>query len=316
MRILKTLFKGLLALLVVGYIGLIAWAYWPTGIEEVPARQLAGPQDRFVDVSGLELRYQTWGKPGPDRPNLVLIHGFGNSLQSFRLLGPLLAEDYHVIAVDLPGFGLSAKPTDYEYSNAQQAATIGDFIRALGLEQAIIGGHSLGGAIAVHVAINEPEITGAVLFNPGIINTGVPPIAKYYFFPLQRLTAKTFNEREFRTQFLKRSFIDPGIVTDEVIDNLMLAMRSEGFLAGSTVMMGQYNDPVEASMLPDMPVHTLIVWGEEDRNKSPEELAALLEGLPDDAVVSIAGAGHYVHEEAPAASAEGIIADKQALAGG
>jgi pimeloyl-ACP methyl ester carboxylesterase len=307
MKIFGRILKGFGLLILAGYIGLVIYAYWPTGIEEVAARELAGPDDHFVDTHGLELRYRIYGETGPDRPNLVLIHGFGNSLQSFHLLAPLLADDYHVVTVDLPGFGLSAKPVEHDYRNANQAKVIGNFIRALGFEKVIIGGHSLGGAIALHVAINEPEINGLILFNPGIINTGVPPIAKYYVFPMGRLSAKTFNGREFRSAFLKRSFITPDIVTEEVIDDLMLATRSEGFLTGSTSMMNQYSDPTEAQLLPDVSVPTLIVWGAMDKNKTPEELEQLRTGIRDSHVAESPDAGHYVHEEDPVLSAQAII---------
>ena len=299
MRILKRTFKIIGFILVASYLSLVAFAYWPTGIDELPARQLAGPDDKFIEVEGMELRYQTFGTPGEDTPNVVLIHGFGNSLQSFRLVAPLMASDYHVVTLDLPGFGLSAKPTDYDYRQPNQARIIGEFIRALGFKQAIIGGHSLGGALALRVAVTEPEVNGLFLMNPGIITTGVPAITQYLPFPFQRLSAKQFANRDFREQFLKVSFVNPDIVTDDVMDALQLAVRSEGYLAGSTAMMGQYEAATEVNLLQDVDVPTLIAWGMQDRNKSPEELAQLRAGLRNNTVIEVASAGHYVHEEAP-----------------
>ena len=307
MSILRRLFKVLAWLLAIAYIGLVAYAYWPSGIVEVPAQSLAGSNDRFVDVNGMDLRYRTFGTPAPDRPNMVLIHGFGNSLQSFRLLGPLLADDFYVITVDLPGFGLSAKPVDYDYRGPNQARTVSAFIHALGLKRTIIGGHSLGGAIALRVAVEEPEVIGLLLMNPGIISTGVPAITEYLFFPLPRLSAKQFTDRAFREQFLKLSFVDQSVVTSEVIDDLMLATRSEGYMAGTTSMMGQYESASEVTLLDQVKVPTVIVWGEKDRNKTPEELAALRAGLRNSSVVAVPGAGHYVHEEDPDAVAKGVI---------
>jgi pimeloyl-ACP methyl ester carboxylesterase len=300
MKILGRIGKGLLALLLLAWLGLGAYAYWPTGIEEVPASELAGANDRFVTVDGLSLRYRTWGEPAPDRPTALLIHGFGNSLQSFRLLAPELADTFYVVAVDMPGFGLSAKPADRDYHNPAQAEIMGDFMRALGLKRVVVGGHSLGGAIALRVALNEPEVVGLVLMNPGIINTGVPKIAEYYFWPLQRLSAKQFGNRDFRETFLKRSFVKPEIVTPEVMDDLMLTVRSEGYMAGMTAMMGQYEAATEAAMLPQVKVPTLIAWGDQDRGKSLNELEQLRAGLPDSMVARMPDAGHYVHEEAPA----------------
>jgi pimeloyl-ACP methyl ester carboxylesterase len=310
MKFFKAFIKYTVLLLVAAYVGLIAYAYWPTGIEEVPARELAGPDDRFIAVGDLELRYRTFGEPGPDKPNLVLIHGFGNSLQSFRLLAPLLADDFYVITVDLPGFGLSSKPVDYEYYSANQAATIGKFIRALGLEKAVIGGHSLGGQLALRVAVTEPEINGLLLLNPGIINTGVPAITEYLPWPFQRLSAKQFGDRNFRESFLKNSFVDPSIVDDAMMDELQLATRSEGYMAGSTAMMNYYEAATEVELLPLVAVPTVIGWGQQDKNKSPEELQQLRDGLKNEIVVEVADSGHYVHEEGAEEVAAFLIANK------
>lgn len=316
MKTLRKIGIGLVVLLLVAWLGLIAYAYWPGGFDNLPARQLAGPDDQFINVNGLELRYRAYGQRGPEQPTLVLLHGFGNSLQSFRLLAPLLADDFHVIAVDLPGFGLSAKPADWDYRNANQARVMGDFVRALALQNVIVGGHSLGGSIALRVAINEPEVTGLVLMNPGIINSGVPAIAQYYFFPMQRLLAKQLGNRDFREMMLKGSFLKPDLITEEVMDNLQLTARSEGYLAGMTTMMGQYQAPDEEPLLPDATIPTVIVWGETDRNKTPAELARLEAGLPNDRTLKVPGAGHYVHEEGPETVAAGLIAEKDFLSSG
>ena len=307
MRFVRRLLVGLVALLAAGYLGLIAYAYWPTGIEEVPARSLAQPGDEFVAVDGLELRYQTFGAPGDDKPNLVLLHGMANSLQSFRFVAPLLANDYYVVTVDIPGFGLSSKPADFDYRAPNQARIIGEFIRALGIKQTIVGGHSMGGAIAMRVALNEPEVNGLVVMNPGIITTGVPAFTRYLPFPFQRMSAKQFGDREFRERFLKVSYVDPTIVTDEVMDNLQLATRSEGYLTGTTTMMGQYEEAQEGQMMGDVDVPVVIVWGEQDRNKTPEELAALRAGFRNNIVITAADAGHYVHEESPELVAKGLV---------
>ena len=316
MRIILRILKALGGLVLLAHAALAVYAYWPTGIEELPARSLASAQDRFAAVDGLELRYRSFGDFDPGQPSLVLIHGFGNSLQSFRLLAPQLANDFHVVTLDLPGFGLSSKPADRDYRNPAQAAVVGDFIRALRLDRVIIGGHSLGGAIALRVAVNEPEIVGLVLMNPGIITTGVPKIAEYYFFPLQRLSAKQFGKRDFRKSFLQRSFVNPDVVTERVMDELMLTVRSEGYMSGMTTMMGQYEAATEAPLLARVEVPTLIAWGEQDRRKPEGELEELHAALPGSVVVTVAGAGHYVHEEAPVAVARGIINARDLWVGG
>lgn len=315
MKWLKRIALGLAGLLALIWVGLVVYAYWPTGIQEVPARSLAAPEDRFVTVDGLELRYRTYGEPAPGKPTAVLIHGFANSLQSFRLLAPLLTGGYYVVAVDMPGYGLSSKPVDFDYHNPNQAKVIDDFIQALGLKNVVIAGHSLGGAIALRVALTSPEVIGLVVMNPGIITTGVPAAAKYMFFPLQRLQAKMFGDPEFRAGFLRRSFVNPDIVTDQVVRDLSLASRSEGYLTGMSSLMGQYSDADEVNLLDQVKVPALVIFGAQDRGKPDPrgEFDTLLAQLPDSLGLWVESSGHYVQEEAPDQVAAAMLTFAQRL---
>ena len=306
MHIARNILKTVAILLLIVYGGLIVYAYWPYG-DGVPVAELAGPNDRFVDVNGIQLRYQTWGQASPGEPALVFIHGFANSLQSFKRIAPLLADDYQVIALDMPGFGLSDKPVDHDYSNQAQAQVVADFIAALELDKVLIGGHSMGGAHALHVAEMAPEVVGMILFNPGIITTGVPAATQYFVFPLPRLAAKTFGEREFRENFLTSSYLDPRLVTDAVMDELMLGPRSEGYIEGTTALMGYYVAGDEISMLADVQVPTLIVWGIEDKRKPRGEAEQLRDMIAGSRLIIVEDAAHYVHEEQPQVAAQAII---------
>jgi pimeloyl-ACP methyl ester carboxylesterase len=308
MKWAKRILLGVAGLLAAAWLGLAAWAYWPTGVEEVPAANLAGPADRFVAVDGVNIRYRTWGEPAPDKPTALLLHGFANSLQSFRRVAPLLTEHYYVVAYDMPGYGLSDKPAPFDYRNAHQAEIGARLIRELGLRNVVVGGHSLGGAIALRIALQAPEVVGLVVMNPGIITTGVPPVAKYLVFPFPRLQAKLFGDPEFRTQFLKRSFVDPAIVTDDVVRDLSLTSRSEGYLRGMTHLMGQYSDAEEVPLLPGLTVPSLIVWGQQDRGKPAGEFEELRVKMPFNTAVLVPTSGHYVQEEAPVETAAAMNA--------
>lgn len=309
MLILKRFTGALALLLVAGYLALVAYAYWPTDTETFSAHELATADDKFATADGLELRYRTYGSPAVDKPNVVLLHGMGNTIQSFRLLAPLLAKDFYVVAVDMPGFGLSAKPADYDYRAGSMAATIGEFARAIGLKRYAIGGHSMGGAIALLVANGEPEVSGLILMNPGIINDGVPKITRYLPFPFQRLSAKQFGDRNFRESFLKNSYVNPDMVTDQVMDDLQLTARTNDYISGATRMMGQYEDPVGVEPLARVTVPTLIAWGQQDRNKDAAELQQLRDGLSNTRVdvVEVPESGHYVHEEGAGSVAAAMI---------
>ncbi len=311
----KWLTRGLVGLalfLGIAYVTAVVFAFLP--IEEVPRAQLATPADQFLVVNGVTLRYREYGDP--DNPALVLLHGFANSLQTWRELAPLAATAFHVIAVDMPGYGLSDKPVDYDYHNDAQGRLIGAFIAKLGLKRAVVGGHSLGGAVALHTALSTPEATGLVLFNPGILSTGVPSATRYLFFPLQRLAARQFANREFRETFLKNSYLNPAIVTPAVVDQVMLGTRMKGYMSGTASLMDQYVEGAETPLLAHLDKPTLIIWGNQDRNKPQQEADDLTRLIRSSRLVRVDAAGHYVHEEQPAAVAAALLDAGDWLIGG
>lgn len=298
MRILKKLLIGLVGFLVVAYLAICAYAYWP-GEPETPAKELATADDRFISVNGLQLRYREYGTPGADKPNVLLIHGFANSLQSFRGIAPLLANCCFVVAIDLPGYGLSDKPVEFDYHNGPQATMMVAAAKALQLSNPIYVGHSLGGAIALRAALEDRDAAGLVLMNPGILTTGVPKLVQLTIPPLPRLSAKQFGDRNFRERFMKLSYLDPSIITPQVMDDVMIASRSEGYRTGMTSLMQQYSEGEEIPMLANVKVPTLILWGNADRNKLLSEADDLQSRIPGAELVRFDKAGHYVHEEQP-----------------
>lgn len=272
-------------------------AYWP-GPREFPVAKLVQGGDRFISVDGLSLRYREYGRGGAGKPDLLLVHGFANSLQTWRLLGPQLAACCHAIAIDLPGFGLSEKPSDFDYRTPAQGERMVAAARALGLARPIYVGHSLGGAVALQAAVADPYAAGLVLLNPGILSTGVPTIAKITIPPLPRLSTKLFASGWFRERGLKSSYAHPEIVTPQVVSDVLLASRSEGYVAAMTSMMKQYETGTELPLLQRVHVPTLILWGDADRNKPLAEADELRHRIEGAQLMRFAAAGHYVHEEA------------------
>jgi len=101
-------------------------------------------------------------------PTVVLLHGFGESLLSWRATFDRLAADADVIALDLPGFGLSDKPAT-GYGNERMAAAVLGALDALGVQRAVVVGHSMGGAIAVTLALRAPQrVSALVLVSPAV----------------------------------------------------------------------------------------------------------------------------------------------------
>ena len=90
-------------------------------------------------------------------PPLVLLHGFTGAKENWLALMPLLAGSHRVIAPDLPGWGASSRLQGADYGYAAQALRVNAFLAALGLEDAVLVGHSMGGGIAAVAAAQHPQ---------------------------------------------------------------------------------------------------------------------------------------------------------------
>ncbi|YCK36562.1 alpha/beta fold hydrolase [Actinomadura sp. ATCC 39365] len=106
---------------------------------------------------------------GPrDAPALLLIHGSASSARSWDQLVPLLTGSHRVVRIDLLGHGRSAKPDDRGYTTPDQARRVGEALDRLGVRQAVVAGHSSGGAVATALAEQRPGLVTALV----LINTG------------------------------------------------------------------------------------------------------------------------------------------------
>jgi pimeloyl-ACP methyl ester carboxylesterase len=122
------------------------------------------PRGRFIDIDGARIHYLDEGTG----PTLLLIHGLAGHMHNFThsLLGKL-QQDFRVVIPDRPGSGYSTRPSEAMATISAQARTISRFCHALGLERPLLVGHSLGGAIALPLALNHPEqVAGLALLAP------------------------------------------------------------------------------------------------------------------------------------------------------
>jgi pimeloyl-ACP methyl ester carboxylesterase len=118
------------------------------------------PCGQFLEIDGQRLHYIDTGGAGPA---VVMIHGLGGTLRHYTYaLVDKLTGEFRVIAVDRPGSGYSTRPVDVSARLGVQADTFAKFIRALGLKQPMLVGHSLGGALSLAIALDHPDCAGAV----------------------------------------------------------------------------------------------------------------------------------------------------------
>jgi pimeloyl-ACP methyl ester carboxylesterase len=259
---------------------------------------------RVVDVDGVQLHYVEAG----EGPPLVLLHGLNGSTFGFRLLTPYLAPHFRTIAVDLMGFGYSDRPQHRDYSLGAQARLVAGLLDALGIEDAFILGHSLGGAVAMHLALEFPErVDGLILVSSasdsetrrGLRSSRlVRPL-------LPIIAAFTVQNQHFRRMSLQSACYDPSFVTAELMEGYMAPTRVKGHLrALGSLMVDRHKDaPLDPSAI-SQPV--LILWGADDRwlpASHGERLRAL---IPDSKMIVIEKAGHLVLEEQPGEAARAV----------
>jgi pimeloyl-ACP methyl ester carboxylesterase len=148
------------------------------------------PQCRSSIVDGIKVFYREAG-PG-DAPVLLLLHGFPTSSHMFRNLIPLLADDFRVIAPDLPGFGFSDAPerSGFTYSFEHLARIIDGFVEGLRLERFAIYVFDYGAPVGYRLALKRPENITAIISQNGNayaegLSSGWNPIQKYWQEPNQ-----------------------------------------------------------------------------------------------------------------------------------
>jgi pimeloyl-ACP methyl ester carboxylesterase len=276
----------------------LAVAFFPR--VTTPRSALLRPEDRLVQVGGHTLRYRSYpAQRDEQKPTLIMLHGFAGSSYTWRKVAPLVADVANVVAFDIMPFGLSDKPTAFDYRYPSQARVVSGLISTLGIRHPVPMGHSYGGTIAAYTALQDKRVKRLVLVDAGILATGIPSFARYMFFPMGRLGAQLFAFPSFRRRFVAKSFIDPKLVSDDLVQDLCLGTRMDSYVAGTGEFFSQYMDVEVGRLLDGIRADTLLLWGAHDRNNpstNGERMAARLRSAE---LHVIAGAGHYPHEERP-----------------
>lgn len=277
--------------------------------DTVPPRQLAGPDSRFVELNGIDVHYKLAGQ---GEPVLVLLHGFGASLFSWReVIGPL-SEAGTVVAFDRPAFGLTERPMPDEwegenpYSRAAQVELTIALLDELGVQEAVLVGNSAGGTIALLAALEHPErVGGLVLVDPAIYEEGGGPS---WLRPLLRtpqmrrlgpLLLRSFPELGERT--IELAWHDPGKITPEVLAGYKRPLQAQHWDRALYEFTLAQESLGLAGRLDEVDLPTLVITGDDDRIVPTEQSVRLAGELPAATLVVIPDCGHVPQEECPGA---------------
>src|SRR6476620_6155210 len=141
-------------------------------------------KSRFTSVDGIRVHYQEFGDAGD--PPLILLHGYTASVYVWKTSAPMLAEaGFHVIAIDLVGFGYTEKPRFFDYTIQSQARMVARFMDRLGIGRATLVGSSYGGAVAATLALDYAERVEKLVLVDAVCNDGPKghPLMRLAAFP-------------------------------------------------------------------------------------------------------------------------------------
>ena len=252
----------------------------------------AGPAFLFIEVDGIRVRYARRGDSASAQVPVLFLHGFGGDLDNWLFNFDTVAATAPVIALDLPAHGQSAVRLPGGAALADLASFVLHFLDAIGVERVHAVGHSMGGAIAAQMALAAPQRVASLVL---IASAGLgPEINGGYLDGF--IAAAT--RRELKP-VVEQLFADPGLVSRQMLDDLLRFKRLDGVSQaltqlGEALFSGgrQAALPVAQLAADKMPV--TLVWGREDRIIP----AAHADHAPAGAKVQVQqGAGHMVMME-------------------
>jgi pimeloyl-ACP methyl ester carboxylesterase len=233
---------------------------------QVQTREQIRAVTRDVNARGARIRFVEAG----EGPTLLLVHGYLSSHVTWEDSLAALSAKYHVIVPDLPGFGESEKPSPsrFPYTFDAFAESLVDLVAALGLTRFSICGHALGGAVALVVAAEHPDVVERlVLVSPVVYPQKVDPIDR---IAMQPVLGPLFFKQIYGARFFKRHFqryvYGPSAqVPPERLDYLYEVFNAPAAREAAYATMSAMQDTRSViARLPRVTAPTMVAWGRHD----------------------------------------------------
>ena len=299
--------------------GLLAIALLALGFSAC-ARVADTPPERTDQFASLgdtnapvKLAYRNHGRGKP----VLLLHGFGANVYTWRHIEPVLAERHRVIAIDLKGFGNSDKPFDGNYSVFDQAELVGDFIIEQDLKDLTLVGHSFGGGIALLLALDKrPKLKRRIKRLVLIDTIAYPQKIPLFFKILRTPVANHVGTRITPPYMQARTALKIAYHNDSKINRRDVTAYAQPLATpGGKYALIETAKSIDLDAFKDvtprystMKLPTLILWCKHDK-VVPEKIGLKLHSaLPRSTFRNMGDCGHLPHEEKPAETAQEILA--------
>ncbi len=240
--------------------------------QEMPTATRSGSIERYIKVEGTRVRYLEAGITNSGAP-LIMLHGYRAGADYwFPHPFPQLAEEHHVIALDLPGYGYSGRLAEYGLS--AYSAFLLAFLDALHLRSVNLLGHSMGAQVAIAAAAKQPERVEKLVL---VDSAGLPRLEPHWQVPIRMLgDASARHVRLFPLM-------------------MRLGARSVAGRDGLRMLQKEH----VSNILKSLTMPTLIVWGSRDRVIPLEHGALMARHIPNSRLAVIRNAGHMPFYQKP-----------------
>ncbi len=271
-----------------------------------------GPTSRFLTTNdGVRVHYQDSGGP-PDAPTILLLHGFSASFADWEPWVERLRPNYRVIALDLPGHGLTQAPPGYRAGINSFVAIVASLAQALRLPRFVLAGNSMGGRVAWQVALDHPErLDGLVLINAG--GWAREPSRPANSFALRLLTNSVgrFVLRNLDLtipvrQALKTALGDERLVTRDLVTRYTDMARGPSHRDIMLSVDMREDQPARAEQLARITAPTLVMVGLEDRLVPAGDGTRFADAIPGATLLAYPGVGHVPMQQIPDRSAQDL----------
>ena len=275
----------------------------------VPDRSVAelkprwgGPPSIFLDIEGMQVHVRDEG-PRDDSSPIVLLHGFGSSLHAWDGWAQALRDKRRVVRLDLPGFGLTGPTPDATYGLERDMRVTLAVLDRLGIARVVLGGNSLGGAVAWRAALAHPErVEKLILVDAGGYpehSLSVPIGMRLLRVPGILWLMRNTLPRVLVEQGLRETFGDPSRVTPEMVERAFDLTSRDGNRRALLDRVAERSGKSPYERIREIKAPTLIVWGGRDRLIPPEDAERFHRDIEGSVLAIFDDLGHAPEEEDP-----------------